>query len=250
MSREQLNAATQHFFQRILPAATGKRLTELQNAEVLLGAYRRHTGGPVQSFGRSVTPQYILKVGRTALPIQNGSVSLGAAPVGADAADHSLIWLRFVADAKVDDQATIRDLMGDLDTYAQRRFSVAGVEVDLGADAPVPPNSEQWSQAIQNNRAAMPDNLNTLTEVPQGLRSVASSVEACRRSWDTFSPTPKTARTIRAGPAPADRYPAGPQRAIPATQRARAAAAAGAVVPLHADAEASVHHHRSRAARL
>src|SRR5262245_31476174 len=139
MSREQLNAAAQHFFQRILPAATGKRLTELQNADVLLGAYRRHTGGPVQSFGRSLTPQYILKVGRTPLPIQQGSVALGTAPVGADAAEQPLIWLRFVADAKVDDEATIRDVMGDLDTYAQRRFSVAGVEIDLGAEAPVPP---------------------------------------------------------------------------------------------------------------
>jgi Subtilase family len=180
MSREQLNTAAQHFFQRILPATTGKRLSDLQNAEVLLGAYRLHAGGPVQSFGRSITPQYMLKVGRTPLPIQSGSVALGTAPVGDDAADQPLIWMRFAADAKVDDQATIRDLMGDLDTYAQRKFSVAGVEIDLGADAPVPPNSEQWSQAIQNNRAAVPDNLSTLTAVPEGLKSVAPDVHSLR----------------------------------------------------------------------
>ena len=56
---------------------------------------------------------------------------MGTTPVGDDAADQPLIWMRFAADAKVDDQATIRDLMGDLDTYARRKFSVAGVEIDL-----------------------------------------------------------------------------------------------------------------------
>src|SRR5262245_3762614 len=139
MSRKQLNAAAQHFFQRILPAATGKRLADVQNPEVLLGAYRRHAGGPVQSFGRSITPQYMLKIGRTPLPIQSGSVALKTTPMSDDTANQPLIWMRFAADAKVDDQATIRDLMGDLDTYAQRKFSVAGMEIDLGADAPVPP---------------------------------------------------------------------------------------------------------------
>src|SRR5262245_53353218 len=180
MSREQLNAAAQHFFQLILPAATGKHLSDLQNPDVLLGAYRRYSGVPAQSFGRSIKPQFMLKVGKAPLPIQGGSVALGTTPVGDDAADQPLIWMRFAADAKVDDQATIRDLMGDLDTYAQRKFSVAGVEIDLGADAPVPPNSQQWSQAIQNNRAAIPDNLTTVTEVPAGLKSVAPDVHSLR----------------------------------------------------------------------
>ena len=180
MSREQLDAAAQHFFLRILPAATGKRLSDLQNPDVMLGAYRRHSGAPVQSFGRPITPQFMLKVGRTPLSIQSGSVALGTAPVGVDAADQPLIWMRFAADAKVDDQATIRDLMGDLDTTPQRKFSVAGVEIDLGADAPVPPNSQQWSQAVQNSRAAIPENLTAVTDVPEGLKGVAPDIHSLR----------------------------------------------------------------------
>ena len=77
MSREQLNATAQHFFQRILPAATGKRLSDLQNPDVMLGAYRRYSGGPVQSFGRSITPQFMLKAGRTPCPFKAGALRWG-----------------------------------------------------------------------------------------------------------------------------------------------------------------------------
>ena len=141
MSREKLNAAARHFFERILPAATKKRLSELANAEVLVGAYRRHAGGPVQSFGNPITAQFMLKIAPGAVPIQNGLPTLGEAQVGEGALDQPLVWMRFAADPKLDDKAAIQDLMGDLDTYAQRKFSLAGVNVELTDETPAPPNS-------------------------------------------------------------------------------------------------------------
>lgn len=180
MSREKLNAAARHFFERILPAATGKRLSQLANAEVFVGAYRRHAGGPVQSFGRPITPQFMLKMAPGAVPIQNGVPTLGDAQVSDGALDQPLIWMRFAADPKLDDKAAIQDLMGDLDTYAQRKFSLAGVNVELTDETPAPPNSAQWAEAIQANRASIPDNIATLAEVPASLKSVASSIDALR----------------------------------------------------------------------
>ena len=180
MSREKLNAAARHFFERILPAATKKRLSELANAEVLVGAYRRHAGGPVQSFGNPITAQFMLKIAPGAVPIQNGLPTLGEAQVGEGALDQPLVWMRFAADPKLDDKAAIQDLMGDLDTYAQRKFSLAGVNVELTDETPAPPNSAQWAETIQANRASLPDNITTLTEVPASFKSVASSIDAFR----------------------------------------------------------------------
>ena len=180
MSREKLNAAARHFCERILPAATKRRLSELANAEVLVGAYRRHAGGPVQSFGRPITPQFMLRIAPGAVPIQNGVPTLGDAKVGEGALDQPLIWMRFAADPKVDDKAAIQDLMGDLDTYAQRKFSLAGVNVELTDEAPAPPNSAQWAETIQANRAAVPDNIAKLTEVPAAFKKVATSLDALR----------------------------------------------------------------------
>lgn len=187
MSREKLNAAAQHFLGRILPTATGKHFAELNNAEALLGAYRRYTGSAVTAFGRQITPEFVLKVKSGSVSVQGDSPALGADPVPADAANHPLIWMRFVADPKVDDQATIQDLMGDLDTYVQRKFNLAGVDVSIPDEIAMPANSSQWAQAIQNNRAAIPDNIANLTEVPAGLRSVASSVSALKLVLSHFS---------------------------------------------------------------
>jgi subtilisin family serine protease len=180
MSREKLNAAARHFLGRILPTATGKHFAELTNAEALLGAYRRYTGGAVSAFGQQITPEFVLKVKAGAVAVQGDNPSLGSDPVPADAASHPLIWMRFAGDAKVDDKATIQDLMGDLDTFAQKKFSLAGVEVNFTDDAPAPANSADWAQAIATNRSALPDNLATLTEVPTPFRSVAPTVPAFR----------------------------------------------------------------------
>lgn len=181
MSRAKLSAAANHFFDRILPAVTQKHLSELTNAEVLLGAYRRHTGGPIQtSFGPAVTPEFMLKVSKTKAPLQNGLPVLGDAPLPADATNQPLVWMQFAADAKVDDQATIQDLMGDLDTYAQKKFSLAGINVELPADTPAPPNSQQWAQTLAANRAAIPDNLAAVTEVPTALQPIAATVTSLK----------------------------------------------------------------------
>ena len=181
MPREKLNAAARHFFERIFPAATGgKRLSNLANAEVFVGVYRRHAGGPVKSLGPPITPQFMLKMAPGAVAIQNDVPTLGDAPVSDGALDQPLVWMRFAADPKLDDKAAIQDLMGDLDTYVQRKFSIAGVNVELTDETPAPPNSAQWAEAIQANRAAIPDNISSLTEVPQSLKSVATSVDALR----------------------------------------------------------------------
>lgn len=180
MSREKLNAAARHFLGRILPTATGKHFAELNNAEALLGAYRRYTGPPVTAFGQQITPEFALKVKSGAVPVQADNPSLGDDPVPDDAANHPLIWMRFAADAKVDDQATIQDLMGDLDTYAQKKFALAGVDVNITDDTPAPANSAAWAQAIQANRSAVPDNLAALTEVPAQFRTVAPTLAAFR----------------------------------------------------------------------
>src|SRR5215471_1292188 len=173
MSREQLNAAARHFLGRILPTATGKHFTELNNAEALLGAYRRYNGAAVTAFGRPITPEFVLKVKTVAVAVQGDNPALGTDPVPADAPNHPLIWMRFAADAKVDDQATIQDLMGDLDTYVEKKFSLAGVDVNIPDDTPAPANSAGWAKAIQANRAAIPDNLGSLTEVPAPFKTVA-----------------------------------------------------------------------------
>lgn len=180
MSREKLNAAARHFLGRILPTATGKHFAELNNAEALLGAYRRYTGAAVTAFGRQITPGFVLRVKAGAVPVQADNPALGTDPVPGDAPSHPLIWMRFAADAKVDDQATIQDLMGDLDTYAQKKFALAGVDVNITDDTPAPANSAAWAQAIQANRSAIPDNLATLTEVPAPFRTVATSLPAFR----------------------------------------------------------------------
>src|SRR5262249_20864691 len=180
MSREKLNAAARHFLGRVLPTATGKHFAELTNAEALLGAYRRYSGGAVNAFGQQITPEFVLKVKAGAVAVQADSPALGSAPVPADASNHPLIWMRFAADAKVDDKATIQDLMGDLDTYAQKKFSLAGVEVNITDDAPAPANSAAWAQAIETNRSALPDNLATLTDVPAAFKSVAPTLPAFR----------------------------------------------------------------------
>src|SRR6266481_1080856 len=180
MSREKLNSSARHFLGRILPAATGKHFAALNNAEALLGAYRRYTGAAINAFGRQITPEFVLKVKAGAVPVQADSPALGADPVPADAPNHPLIWLRFAADAKVDDQATIQDLMGDLDTYAQKKFSLAGVEVNITDDTPTPANSAAWAQAIQANRSAIPNSFAALTDVPAPFKTVAPTLPAFR----------------------------------------------------------------------
>jgi subtilisin family serine protease len=180
MSREQLSAAARHFLGRILPTATGKHFTELNNAEALLGAYRRYNGAAVTAFGRPITPEFVLKVKTGAVAVQGDNPALGTDPVPADAPNHPLIWMRFAADAKVDDQATIQDLMGDLDTYVQRKLNLAGVDVSIPDEIAMPANSAQWAQALQSNRTAVPDNIANLAEVPAPLRSVAPTVSALK----------------------------------------------------------------------
>src|SRR5437588_8957522 len=189
MSRAKLNAAANHFLDRILPAVTGKHLKELVNAEALLGAYRRHTGGAIQTpLGPPVTPEFMLKVSKTKTPLQNFLPVFGEAPLPADAANQPLLWMQFAADPKVDDQATIQDLMGDLDTYAQKKFTMAGIEVMLPDDVAAPPNSAQWAETIQKNRAAVPDNLATLKEVPTALQTVAPTLPSLNRVLSHFFP--------------------------------------------------------------
>jgi subtilisin family serine protease len=178
MSREQLSAAARHFLGRILPTATGKHFTELNNAEALLGAYRRYNGAAVTAFGRPITPEFVLRVKTGAVAVQGDNPALGTDPVPADAPNHPLIWMRFAADAKVDDQATIQDLMGDLDTYVEKKFSLAGVDVNIPDDIPAPANSAAWAKAIQANRAAVPDNLTGLAEVPAPFKNVAPTLPA------------------------------------------------------------------------
>ena len=178
MSRAQLTTAANIFFSRILPAATQKHFSDLANAEVLLGAYRRNTAGPVQALGQSITPEFILQVAPGAVSVQNDAPALGDAAVAADAAKQPLIWMRYAADPKVDDQATIQDLMGDLDTYVARKFNIAGVDVEVPEAMAAPANSQQWAQTITANRAAVPDNLSTLTDVPAPFKPVAPTLSA------------------------------------------------------------------------
>ncbi|HKF20730.1 MAG TPA: S8 family serine peptidase [Candidatus Angelobacter sp.] len=180
MSREQLNAAARHFLGRILPTATGKHFTDLNNAEALLGAYRRYNGAAVTAFGRPITPEFVLKVKTGAVAVQGDNPALGTDPVPADAPNHPLIWMRFAADAKADDQATIQDLMGDLDTYVQRKLNLAGVDVSIPDEIAMPANSAQWAQTLQNNRTAVPDNIANLKEVPAPLRAMAPTVSALK----------------------------------------------------------------------
>jgi subtilisin family serine protease len=180
MSRATLTTAANLFFSKILPAATQKHFSDLANAEVLLGAYRRYSGAAVTAFGQSITPEFMLKVNPGAVAVQNDAPAFGDAPVAADAPNQPLIWLRFVADPKVDDQATIQDLMGDLDTYVARKFSIAGVDVQIPDGTASPANSQQWAQAVQANRAAFPDNLSTLTEIPAALKSVATDLASLK----------------------------------------------------------------------
>src|SRR3981081_3892687 len=68
--------------------------------------------------------------------------------------------------------------MRDLDTYTQRKFSLAGVDVEVPGDVPEPPNSAKWAQTLQANRGAVPDNISTLTDVPAALKPVASTVSS------------------------------------------------------------------------
>jgi subtilisin family serine protease len=178
MSRAQLTAAANLFFSRILPAATQKHFSDLTNAEVLLGSYRRNTAGPVLVFGQSITPEFILQVAPGAVAVQNDAPALGDGAVAADAARQPLIWMRYAADPKVDDQATIQDLMGDLDTYVARKFNLAGVDIEVPDSTAAPANSQQWAQTITANRSAIPDNLSTLTDVPAPFKPVAPTLSA------------------------------------------------------------------------
>jgi subtilisin family serine protease len=186
MARAQLQAAAAYFLGRILPAATKKQFSELPNREVLLGAYRQSAGTPVTVSGRTITPRFTLKVKNSAVAVTNGTPALDGVSLDGALVDQPLLWLRYVADAKVDDAAAIRDLMGDVDTYAQQKLAIAGVEIDMSGGEQNRATSQQWADAIVANRASLPDNLNTLTEVPQGLRSVAPDLLALRTTLDHF----------------------------------------------------------------
>ena len=180
MSVERLTAAARQFLTTILPAATGRQLSALANADVLHGEYRRHAGAAVQAFGSSVTPQFMLRLSGAPAAIQDGAPNLAGAAVGDNAATQPLVWLQFRADHKTDNRAAIEDLMGDLDTYTQRKFMMGGVEIELEEDAPQPPNAAAWAAAVEQNRSQLPDDLSTLTETPAGFQQVAPTLQALK----------------------------------------------------------------------
>ena len=186
MARDQLAAAARSFLTQILPAATGKQFDQLAHREVMLGSYQKYQGGAVSGLGRTVTPRYAIKVQPGAIPVTGGMPAFGEAPVPATAPTQPLLWLRFAGDVKTDDEPALRDLIGDLDTYTQKKMSLAGVEIHLGDEGSQPADSAKWAKTIVANRAQIPDDLRTLIDVPAGLREVAPNVTSLRIILEHF----------------------------------------------------------------
>ena len=174
--QETLAAAIRFFFDTALPAGTGgKRWADLHDAKCHLGAYAAYSGEAVPTaFGQSITPKYVLKVGKRELPVAASGPDSRGATVGTDVQARHILWLRHAADVKTDTADEIARVMADLDSFANLFEAPAG-----GAAAP--PSGEgsvaAWGAAIVASRQALPDDLAQLTSVPSGLSQLCDNVD-------------------------------------------------------------------------
>jgi hypothetical protein len=123
--QERVAAAMQFFFQTALPQATGKNFAQLSNPRVHVGSYVRYSGPPITtSVGQPITPDFALRMSPP-VPVAGGAPNPTAAAVPAAGPLWPILWVRQVADAGVDDEAEIRRVMADIDSFS-RLFDAAG----------------------------------------------------------------------------------------------------------------------------
>ncbi len=210
--QERVAAAMRFFFERVLPQG---RLT---NPAVHVGAYAKHTGGAVtSSFGQTVTPGFVLQVS-AALPMVDGHPQPGTVTAAAGGASRHLLSMRHVADVKVDSEEEIGRVMADVESFAAI-LQAAGptapaVAASAGADDPSPEGeaaptaattpvaatadggapaisdaglkASDWARALVAARAAIGDNLEALTAVPDPLKDLAPDVAALKTVLQHF----------------------------------------------------------------
>ena len=110
----------------------GKRWADLHDAKCHLGAYAAYSGEAVPTaFGQSITPKYVLKVGKRELPVAASAPDSRGATVGTDVQARHILWVRHAADVKTDTADEIARVMADLDSFAHLFEAPAG-----GAAAP------------------------------------------------------------------------------------------------------------------
>lgn len=188
--QERLTAAIKFFFEQALPQASGKAFGALPDPLVHLGAYTAYTGQPVAtSVGQSLTPKFVLRV----MPALAASGGLPQAPAEVPATggtERHLVWLRQAADVKVDTDEEIRRVMADVESFAPiLQADLADQPADGAAPASPPAagatssaalHASDWARGLVAARASLPDDLNTLTAVPEPLQAVAADAEALR----------------------------------------------------------------------
>lgn len=182
-SLDRVNAALSHFFGSYLTQSQRKVLGGLAQGsaagalEVFAGTYKAWDGGAVPCVGgHSVTPKWGVFANAKALGWNGGKPKAASLDPGSGAHKRPLVWLREVADAKVDTQAEIERVIQNIDYYTA---TVGG-----GATR----NAKAWAAAVIKARAAneIPDDLDKIGAVPKSFEKLTKDLTELRQVLQHF----------------------------------------------------------------
>ncbi|MEM7158220.1 MAG: S8 family serine peptidase [Myxococcota bacterium] len=180
---DRVNAALSHFFGSYLSDAQRKILADLSQGassgalEIFAGTYKAWAGGAVSCIGsHSVTPKWGIQAANKAIAYKRGKPKATSLDPGSGAHARPLVWLREVADAKVDTQAEIERIIQNINYYTS---TVGG-----GAAR----DAKAWASAVLKARAAgeIPDHLEKLHAVPKSFAKLTDDLTELRQVFHHF----------------------------------------------------------------
>ena len=182
-SLDRVNTALTYFFGTLLSDAQRTTLDGLgQGAaagalEIFAGTYKAWGGAAVPCIGgHRVTPTWGIHANPTALPWAAGKPKATSLDPGATAHKRPLVWLRDVADAKIDTRSEIARVMENINFYS------ATVSGGAARDA------QAWAKAVIQARGVneLPDNVNQIHAVPASFSKLTDDVTELRQVLHHF----------------------------------------------------------------